>query len=83
MTDKSKTYWFPAKHYGWGWGVPTVWQGWVVLIVYVAVSVATGLIFSPTENALTFYAGLTIATIALLLVCLLKGEPPRWRSGSQ
>jgi hypothetical protein len=22
-----KTYWFPAKRYGWGWGLPTVWQG--------------------------------------------------------
>ncbi|HUW53602.1 MAG TPA: hypothetical protein VMV99_09345 [Rhodanobacter sp.] len=83
MTDTSKTYWFPAKRHGWGWGVPRVWQGWVVLVAYVAVLVATGLIFSPAENALAFNAGLAIATIALLLVCWLKGEPPRWRSGSQ
>ena len=24
-------YWFPAKRKGWGWGPPTVWQGWAVL----------------------------------------------------
>ncbi|WP_269146578.1 hypothetical protein [Xanthomonas oryzae] len=29
MADK-KDYWFPAKTYGWGWGLPTVWQGWLV-----------------------------------------------------
>jgi hypothetical protein len=23
-------YWFPAKRYGWGWGIPVTWQGWVV-----------------------------------------------------
>ncbi len=23
-------YWFPAKTYGWGWGLPVTWQGWVV-----------------------------------------------------
>jgi hypothetical protein len=21
--------WFPAKRYGWGWGLPCCWQGWV------------------------------------------------------
>ena len=29
MPDK-KEYWFAAKTYGWGWGLPTVWQGWLV-----------------------------------------------------
>src|SRR6266702_3273794 len=26
-------YWFPAKRYGYGWGIPTTWQGWLVLAV--------------------------------------------------
>jgi len=43
--------------------------------------VATGILFPPVGNAPAFYAGLVIATVALLLVCWLKGEPPRWRSG--
>jgi len=25
-------YWFPARRYGWGWGLPTAWQGWVVML---------------------------------------------------
>ena len=27
-------YWFPAKRYGWGWGLPSVWQGWVVMGIF-------------------------------------------------
>jgi hypothetical protein len=36
-------YWFPAKRYGWGWGIPSTWQGWPPArepgsyVVYVAV----------------------------------------------
>jgi hypothetical protein len=81
MTDKTKSYWFPAKRYGWGWGLPSVWQGWVVLLMYVAALAAANLFLSPVGNAPAFYAWLVIATAALLLVCFLKGEPPRWRSG--
>jgi hypothetical protein len=33
-------YWFPAKRYGWGWGLPSTWEGWVVLAVYLALLVA-------------------------------------------
>jgi len=22
-----RDYWFPAKRYGWGWGIPNRWQG--------------------------------------------------------
>jgi hypothetical protein len=33
MTDRP-SYWFPAKRYGWGWGLPRVWQGWAVMVVF-------------------------------------------------
>jgi hypothetical protein len=36
-------YWFPAKRYGYGWSVPTTWQGWLVLAVYVVLTVAATL----------------------------------------
>ena len=32
---KKKKIWFPAKRYGWGWGLPCAWQGWVVLAVWI------------------------------------------------
>lgn len=31
MTTTPPKYWFPAKQYGWGWGLPNAWQGWAVL----------------------------------------------------
>lgn len=29
-----RKYWFRAKRYGWGWGLPTAWQGWVVMALF-------------------------------------------------
>jgi hypothetical protein len=30
--SESKDIWFPAKKYGYGWGVPLKWQGWAALL---------------------------------------------------
>ncbi|MCP3705893.1 hypothetical protein M3I54_02625 [Paraburkholderia sp. CNPSo 3274] len=74
-------YWFRAKRYGWGWGLPLTWQGWVVLVVY-ALSIALSAIFFEPHGYPFAFAGLVIlATLALSAVCWLKGEPPRWRWG--
>jgi hypothetical protein len=35
MSDKPQ-YWYAAKRYGWGWGPPTSWHGWVVLVLLIA-----------------------------------------------
>lgn len=83
MTERPNKYWFPAKRYGWGWGIPGTWQGWVVLAAYVAVLAGAAHVLPPARDALTFSAVLVVATLALLLVCLRKGEPPRWRWGGQ
>lgn len=83
MTEQPNEYWFPAKRYGWGWGIPRIWQGWVVLAAYVAVLVGAAHFLPPARHALAFSAVSGIATLVLLLVCLRKGEPPRWRWGKQ
>ncbi len=80
MQDK-KHYWFPAKLYGWGWGLPTAWQGWLVYGIASVLWVAGFLLFPPVDHPVGFQ--LYIWSVALLLVatCWLKGEPPRWRWG--
>ena len=83
MTEKPNMFWFPAKRYGWGWGVPRTWQGWVVLAVYGVVLVAAIHFLPPTHHALTSAAVTVVATLVLLLVCFWKGEPLRWRWGKQ
>jgi hypothetical protein len=74
-------YWFPAKRYGWGWGLPVRWQGWVVLAVYCALIAWAVLHFRPHREPWAFVLVVTGLSVALLAVCWLKGEPPRWRWG--
>lgn len=75
-------YWFPAKTgFGYGWGLPIRWQGWVVYALAFTGLAATFFIFPPSKN-LVWFLGLQWTIILLLvLVCFLKGEPPRWNSG--
>ena len=80
-------YWFPAKRYGWGWGwgwgwdVPNAWQGWVVLLAFIALLVACAFLFPSGVNTLGFVACTFVLCVALQAVCLLKGEPAGWRRG--
>ena len=73
--------WFPAKRYGWGWGPPVKWQGWVVLAAFVAGIVYTGFRFPPSQHPLLFAAVVGASACALTAVCWWKGETPRWRWG--
>jgi hypothetical protein len=42
VTSPEPRYWFPAKRYGWGWGSPATWQGWVVLLAWLATVLPVG-----------------------------------------
>lgn len=81
MVSESKHYWFPAKRYGWGWGLPTAWQGWVVLLVYVAVIVLLVVCVPPRAHPLLFVGLVVAASVLLGLVSWFKGEPPSWHWG--
>lgn len=74
-------FWFPAKRYGWGWGLPATWQGWVVLGLYAASLAAAAVVFPPSAEMMGFVGAVAILTGLLVAVCWLKGEPPRWRWG--
>lgn len=76
-----RKYWFPAKRYGWGWGLPVRWQGWVCLAVYMAGVALTLHFFRPAREPGLCMASMTLLTLALVVTCWLKGEPPGWRSG--
>lgn len=80
MNDGDRDIWFPAKRYGWGWGFPITWQGWVVLLVYLVLLFLGTNEFLRTQNMM-FFAYLALITVGLVVVCYQKGETPRWRWG--
>jgi len=73
-------YWFHAKRYGWGWGLPARWQGWVTLVVWLAVTL-TGAPFLALRNVTASVVFIVAMTAVLIAICWAKGEPPRWRWG--
>lgn len=81
--ENAKKYWFPAKRYGWGWDIPTSWQGWVTLFVYAACMAFVAHAVSPAAHSIGFVVIAAILTAALVAVCWIKGEPPRWRWGDR
>ncbi|MGD8922094.1 MAG: hypothetical protein PVH24_02515 [Candidatus Zixiibacteriota bacterium] len=76
---ETKYYWFPAKKYGWGWGFPSAWQGWVVLFAYIgSLSVAT-YVFPPASKTALFVTSTLAISVLLFVACWIKGEPLKWR----
>jgi hypothetical protein len=80
MENETKHYWFWAKRYGWGWGLPATWQGWVVFVAWLVV-VLVGGPWLATYSMPLFFVFITIMSAALIAICYVKGEPPRWRWG--
>jgi hypothetical protein len=80
MNVEPSKYWFSAKRYGWGWGPPLTWQGWAVLVPWTLIAVVGAAVILP-QGLVAFLVFICFMTAALVAVCYLKGEPPRWRWG--
>jgi len=80
MKTNEKEIWFPAKKYGWGWGPPCAWQGWVVMAVWLVLLGGGWLFIAPRSIGL-FVGYAFVLGAVLFVVAWLKGEPPRWRWG--
>ena len=74
-------YWFRAKRYGWGWGLPCAWQGWLVLIAYLMLIVGGIPFVKVSRGDFVYIAYVLVLTIVLIAICWITGEPPRWRWG--
>lgn len=86
---KPKQYWFPAKRYGWGWGPPCAWQGWVVTALFIALQVGGAFLILgvgkkvPPVRLGGFIVYSCVLATLLVWVCWLKGEKPAWRWGDR
>jgi hypothetical protein len=83
MPLNDKKIWFRAKRYGWGWGLPCAWQGWVVFVGYIALIWAGAFLWGE-RTEIGYWIGYVVAlTAVLIVVCAIKGEKPRWRWGGE
>ncbi len=82
MVPESR-YWFRAKRYGWGWGLPLTWQGWAVLGLFGVLMVLGNVLLPPTTHPVPFVIYIVALSAALIGVCYLKGEPPKWHWGER
>lgn len=77
----SPDIWFPAKRFGWGWGLPCRWQGWVFMGGWI-VGLGLGIVFILRSSLPALCVPFAfVMTVVLIVVCALKGEKPRWRWG--
>jgi hypothetical protein len=84
MNDPQPDFWFPAKAYGVGWGLPVRWQGWFVLLAYIGLLLSGFAYFTAQRSTLGLLVSPVITTAALVAICYLKGERPvKWRWGKE
>jgi len=75
--DHERRYWFPAKRFGWGWGLPATWQGWCVLLVFLALVLVDAFVVMSRYGQVAFYIVLAVLVACLFFICWRTGEPPR------
>jgi hypothetical protein len=76
-------YWFPAKRYGWGWGLPITWQGWIVFLGFLGLVMAGAILIRPRTDLAGFLIYIAVLSLLFACICWWKGEPARWRWGSE
>jgi hypothetical protein len=81
MQTAPQRYWFPTKRYGWGWGMPSSWQGWVVLAIWLVI-VGVGAPITASHSMWIFGAFMVVMCAGITAICFAKGEPPKWRWGN-
>ncbi len=74
-----KRYWFAAKRYGWGWGLPSSWQGWFVLLAFLF-TVSWACIDLLPRDPIMSWVVIFGAVMAYVVICARKGEPPKHRN---
>lgn len=85
LKDNPQGYWFKRRLYGWGW-VPVTWQGWLVIVVFIALLLMNGLALETNgepsnEDLFWFFFNLILTVTILLLICFKTGETPGWQWG--
>ena len=82
QSEGEAKFWFPAKRYGWRWGLANCWQGLVIQIGYVVLLIFSARTLLPREQKAEFWILVLVSTILFIAIHWLKGEKPlAWRWG--
>lgn len=73
----STKYWFRRKRYGYGWGFPSNWRGWLCYGLYIGLIFAFTFIFPPDKNFAAFICATSGLGAILIVLFWTKGEPAR------
>ncbi|MXO51644.1 hypothetical protein GRI42_10055 [Erythrobacter gaetbuli] len=82
--SKEDQGWFAPKRYGYGAGLPIAWQGWALLIGYIAIALSVALLieWDAEIGGATGFAIFFVATIALMYIAKAKTRGGwKWRWG--
>lgn len=79
MSDRPE--WFAAKRFGYGAGLPIAWQGWTLLIGFLAIVTVLPVVIRSVLVTLSIVAPLTAG---FLIICRNTTRGGwRWRSGEE
>lgn len=82
MNIDPQTQWFGPRRYGWGWG-PASWQGWAVIGAYLVLSILGVPLLLDAQRGGAAFAFQSLLTVALIIVCIVRGGAPSWRWGGR
>ncbi len=80
MTDK--TGWFAPKKFSYGSGLPIAWQGWAVLLGYVAIAAIAGLLWETGDEVYSVVGAVLFFAATIAFVLIAKATTPggwQWR----
>ena len=75
-------YWFAPKKFGYGAGWPIAWQGWVLLLGYIALMVSAGLLLESGDTVLIAIGAVSMALLTFLVIIIAKRRTKggwKWR----
>ena len=75
--------WFYAKRYGFGSGPPRTWQGWVVMLVFIAGAVVIGFTIGQRDETLALLLLLPWTLGFLAIVWKTTSGGWKWRWGKE
>lgn len=79
MSDRPE--WFYSKRYGLGTGLPCAWQGWVVLLTFLAIISGTAFLFGESRPVVMLAIILPVTAVFILIAIRTTKGGWKWRWG--